>query len=171
MQKLSGTSTGKNNKICVIFHHESNEIEFAFFWFFYDFLRNLQDFAKWLYYLRFTLARRSLESFRFLQICPYFVAEPLEIIGAYVALGGRPMRLRPNSGQPAAGVSRGRARGGAGVPYARFGKLDRAERWPTTMNGGTWRRLPLERPLRWVGRRRLRARTPRSSREALERAC
>jgi hypothetical protein len=72
MQKLSGTSLGKNKKSCRIFHNKSNKIEFAFFWFFYDFLRILQESAKWLYYLRFTSAAGSLESFRFLQICLYF---------------------------------------------------------------------------------------------------
>jgi hypothetical protein len=40
MQKLSGTSLGKNNKSCGIFHHESKKIGFAFFRFLYDFLRN-----------------------------------------------------------------------------------------------------------------------------------
>jgi hypothetical protein len=31
MQKLTGTSSGKNNKSCGIFHHESNKISFDFF--------------------------------------------------------------------------------------------------------------------------------------------
>jgi hypothetical protein len=31
MQKLSGTTSGKTNESCRIFHHESNKIEFAFF--------------------------------------------------------------------------------------------------------------------------------------------
>jgi hypothetical protein len=65
----------------MIFHSETKKIEFAFFWFSYDFLCILQESAKWLYYLRFTFAAGSLESFRFLQICPYFAAEPLEITG------------------------------------------------------------------------------------------
>jgi hypothetical protein len=46
MQKLTGISSGKKNKSCRIFHHESNKIGFAFFWFLYDFLRNLQETAK-----------------------------------------------------------------------------------------------------------------------------
>jgi hypothetical protein len=46
VQKLFGTSSGKNNKSCRIFHKESNKIGFAFFSFFYNFLRNLQESAK-----------------------------------------------------------------------------------------------------------------------------
>jgi hypothetical protein len=42
MQKLSGTSLGKNNKSCRSFYKEANKIGFAVFWIFYDFLRNLQ---------------------------------------------------------------------------------------------------------------------------------
>jgi hypothetical protein len=57
MQKLSGTSLGKNNKSCRIFYRESMKIEFAFLWMFYGFLRNLQESTKWLYYLRITFAR------------------------------------------------------------------------------------------------------------------
>jgi hypothetical protein len=34
MQKLTGISSGKNNKSCRIIHPESNKIGFAFFWFF-----------------------------------------------------------------------------------------------------------------------------------------
>jgi hypothetical protein len=46
MQKLTGISSGKNNKSCRIFHIESNKIGFEFFRFFYNFLRNLQETAK-----------------------------------------------------------------------------------------------------------------------------
>jgi hypothetical protein len=45
MQKLSGTSSCKNNKSCASFHLEPKKIGFAFFCFFYDFLRNLQESA------------------------------------------------------------------------------------------------------------------------------
>jgi hypothetical protein len=57
MQKLSGTSSGKNNKGCGVFHHESKTNGFAFFCFFYDFSRNLQATAKAL--LLFELPFRS----------------------------------------------------------------------------------------------------------------
>jgi hypothetical protein len=43
MQKLTGISSGQNNKSCRIFRHEPNKIGFAFFRFVYDFIRNLQE--------------------------------------------------------------------------------------------------------------------------------
>jgi hypothetical protein len=46
MQKLTGISSGKNNKSCRIIHHESNKTGFTFFWLFCDFLRNLQETGK-----------------------------------------------------------------------------------------------------------------------------
>jgi hypothetical protein len=110
MLKLLGTSSGKNNKSCGIFHHESNKISFAFFGFFYDFLRNLQKSAKWLYYLRITFAPGSLRSFRFLQLYPCFAAEPLERLEG--------LRLGPwgvgrwQSGETPARVRRSPAGGG-----------------------------------------------------------
>jgi hypothetical protein len=80
MQHLSGTSSGKNNKSCGIFHHESKKIEFAFFCFLYSFLRILQDSAKQQYYLRFTFAPGSLERFGILQICLWFPKNTLETL-------------------------------------------------------------------------------------------
>jgi hypothetical protein len=55
MPKISENSSDKNNKSCGIFHNESNKIEFAFFWIFYDFLRILQVSTIPNYYLRFSL--------------------------------------------------------------------------------------------------------------------
>jgi hypothetical protein len=69
MQKLKGISSGQNKKSC-IFHHESNKIGFAFYWFFCDFLRNLKESAKQQYYLRITFARKTLERFVTLQYGP-----------------------------------------------------------------------------------------------------
>jgi hypothetical protein len=63
MQKLTGTSSGKNNKSCRIFHHESKKIGFAFFWCFYDFLRNLQESAKYTSLFKLQLAVRPLRFF------------------------------------------------------------------------------------------------------------
>jgi hypothetical protein len=45
IQKLTGISSGKNNKSCRIFHHKSNKIGFTFFWFsviFYAIYKNQQ---------------------------------------------------------------------------------------------------------------------------------
>jgi hypothetical protein len=50
MQKLSGTSSGKNNKSCKIFHNESKKISYAIFWTFYEFLHILQAPAKGVYH-------------------------------------------------------------------------------------------------------------------------
>jgi hypothetical protein len=101
MQKLSGISSGKNNKSCKIFHNESNKIGFAVFWFFYDFLRNLQETAKSLYYLSYPFAVRPLKSFSPLKCSPRG-------------------RGRRGFGQIPAGAGggagRGRARGGVRVP-------------------------------------------------------
>jgi hypothetical protein len=68
MQKLSGTSSGKNNKSCRIFHLQSNKIGFAFFQFYYDFIWILQDSTKQQYYLRITFAAGSwkvLDSYKY----------------------------------------------------------------------------------------------------------
>jgi hypothetical protein len=70
MQKLSGTSSGKNNKSGGIFYHESNKIGFAFFSFFYDFLRNLKISAKALYYFSYQFAVRPLKRISPLQCGP-----------------------------------------------------------------------------------------------------
>jgi hypothetical protein len=93
MQKLSGTSSGKNNKSCGIFYHKSNEIKFSFLWFFYDFLHNLQKSAKALILFQLQLCSRALE-----KKYPF----------AMWSLGARPARLRPNSGE-------GRRRGWPGT--------------------------------------------------------
>jgi hypothetical protein len=78
MQKLSGTSSGKNNKSCGIFYRESNKIGFVFFWFFYDFLCNLQVPAKRGILLKMCFAPRPSGRFRTLQPGPRFADKPLE---------------------------------------------------------------------------------------------
>jgi hypothetical protein len=88
MQKLKGISSGQNNKSCSIIHHESNKIGFTFFWFLYDFLRNLQELAKQQYYLRITFARKTLDRFVTLQCSP---------------CGGRPAQAARFRQAPAAG--------------------------------------------------------------------
>jgi hypothetical protein len=61
MQKLPGNTMDKIYKSCSIFDKESNKIEFAFFWTFYNFLCILQVSAKHMYYLRNWFSLRSLE--------------------------------------------------------------------------------------------------------------
>jgi hypothetical protein len=72
MQKLMGIiSSGQNNKSCGIFHHKSNKIGFTFFWFFCDFLRNLQKSENHFYYWSSPFAVRTLERFLRLQCSPW----------------------------------------------------------------------------------------------------
>jgi hypothetical protein len=71
MQKLTGISSGQNNKSCGIFHHKSNKISFTFFCFFYDFLRNLQDSGIHFYYWSSPFAVRTLERKLALQCSPW----------------------------------------------------------------------------------------------------
>jgi hypothetical protein len=92
MQKLWGTSSGKNNRSCRIFYNKSRKIGFAFFWVLYDFIWILQDSAKQQYYLRITFAAGSLESFEILQICPWLTKNTLETLDS---LQCRPWGRRP----------------------------------------------------------------------------
>jgi hypothetical protein len=101
MQKLTGISSGQNNKSCGIFHHESNKISFAFLWCFYDFLQNLQETAKALLLLELPLCRKALGKISFLAMWP---------------LVARPARLRPQSGE-------GRWRGWMGTRVGVLGWL------------------------------------------------
>jgi hypothetical protein len=122
---VSGTSLGKNNKSCRIFQNESNKIEFAFFLFFYDFLRNLQVSAIHKYYFNYQFAVRPLKRITPLQWSSGAAG------GAILARAG-------------GGASRGRARGGLGVLPTRFGKVERAERRPATVTGGALSWWPQE---------------------------
>jgi hypothetical protein len=117
MQKLTGISSGKNNKSCRIFYHESSIICFAFFSFFYNFRRNLQESAKSQILLELTFCREALgkkSSF------------------AMWSLGALPARLRCNSGRVVAGVRRGGWGGGLGATRVRFGVLDRGGAAPAS---------------------------------------
>jgi hypothetical protein len=61
MQKLKGISSGQNNKSCSIIHNRSRKIGFTCFWFFCDFLRNLQESATHFYYWSCAFAVRPLK--------------------------------------------------------------------------------------------------------------
>jgi hypothetical protein len=106
MLKLSGISSDQNNKSCRIIRHESNKICFAFFWFFYDFLRNLKETEKTQTLFQLQFCSQALEkNYLFCNVVP----------------GGRAAAVRPNSGQPPAGA--GRARAGEvsyGPPWAHY---------------------------------------------------
>jgi hypothetical protein len=55
MLKISRIRPCEYNKSCSTLHDESNKIEFAFFWFFYDFVWILQNLAIHNYYWSFIL--------------------------------------------------------------------------------------------------------------------
>jgi hypothetical protein len=78
MQKLSGKSMVVLCKSCRIFHNKSKQIGFVFFWFFYDFLRSLQDSAKPFYYWSFHFTPGSLDVSTDSQPCPPFTQNTLE---------------------------------------------------------------------------------------------
>jgi hypothetical protein len=134
MPKMSGNSSGKNNKSCMIFHIESKKIGFAFFWFFYDFIRIFKVSAKAIYYLRLGFTGRSLELSILLRIGPWFTkntlertketqCSPLAMEAAVPAEIGRlRWRIRP-------GKEWGRKRGSPGLDL-----------WPETRRkGARWR--------------------------------
>jgi hypothetical protein len=105
MQKLSGTSSGKNNKSCRIFYNESKKIEFAFFWFFYDFLHILQDQLNG-FTIRDSLSQRGprkvLDSYKHAlgsHLGPWKDWKACNWVP-----GGRPLAALPDSGEVAAGV-------------------------------------------------------------------
>jgi hypothetical protein len=131
MQNLSGTSSGKNNKSCGIFHHETNKIGLAFFWCFYDFLRNLQESAKALYYLRSAFTTRPLTGFSDSRTGPWFTKISLERTGSpqLGPPGCRPPAALPDSGEVAAGV--GEESGGGLVAHLGLGLVGRRGRWKT----------------------------------------
>jgi hypothetical protein len=71
MQKLTWISSGKNNKSCRIIHNGSNKTGFVVLWFFYDFLRNLQEIGKSLLLFDLPFAERPSERFAALQCDPW----------------------------------------------------------------------------------------------------
>jgi hypothetical protein len=135
IQTLTGISSGKNNKSCGIFHNEPKKIGFAFFRFFYNFLHNLQETAKSLYYWSYPFAVRPLKRFFPLQCSPWAAGQrrsgqipanrQLGLAGHGLGrgLGDRFLGL--------VGAGRSPARGGAGGqawlpprPVCRRGRLD-----------------------------------------------
>jgi hypothetical protein len=161
MHKLSLNNLDKYNKSCITFHLESKKIGFAFFWFLYDFVWNLQVSAKVKHYLRTHFAQRSLEVFDSLQKCPWFAlrsSERLEVLqcGPRVRWPARPAQFRWGR-QPWPGGSERRA--APGSPrlgfFARTGENE--DRWrPTAAHDGAGRcgSEPGEGaayPQQWVG--------------------
>jgi hypothetical protein len=113
MQKLSGISSGKNNKSCRIFHSESNKVGCAFFLFCYYFIWILQESAKWLYYLRCGFAVNHLDFLQIhnrallLRISPQKFSLPRNVAPGAVAGAAR----RNPASSPASASERGREKG------------------------------------------------------------
>jgi hypothetical protein len=156
MQKLLGNSSGKNNRSCGIFHHEPKKFCFAFLWFFYDFLRNLQESAKCtlLFENHFAVSPlRFLDSYAdalSLQLPPWKETSPRNV----VLWAGR-RRSGQNPARAGGETGRGRRRGGLGATGVRFGGSDGAGRRPARVLRGTAGRYPPGAHLRWApGRRR-----------------
>jgi hypothetical protein len=101
MQKISGNSLNKFNKSCSTFHQESRKMEFAFFRFFYDSLKVLQESAIWLYYWRCTFTPRPLELFEVSQTSPWKEKEPCNWV-----LGSSHRRSGLDFGEAAPGLGR-----------------------------------------------------------------
>jgi hypothetical protein len=133
MQKLSGISSGQNNKSCSIIHHESNKIGLAFFCFFYDFLRNLQESANSLLLFQLRFCREALGK-KF-----FFAMSPLG------AASGGPAAIPSGDHRILAGGGWG---SGLGTLRARFEALDRAEMAPASRHAGGGRCQPRQLAVR-----------------------
>jgi hypothetical protein len=146
MHKLSGTRSSKNNKSCRILHNESNKIEFAFFWFFYDFLQILQDSANHNHYWSYNFSLRPLELFGTPQICPQFTQNSLDrCLATQLVPGADGGGGSPESGGSGGGFSRGSC--GEGVGAHQCSIWGRGRGW--------------DGPGEWARRRLLRARFQR----------
>jgi hypothetical protein len=150
MQKLTGTSSGKNNNSCGIFHHKPNKIGFAIFWFLYDFLLNLHGSAKCTLLFENHFAVRPLtflDSYADtlgLQLAPWKETSPRNVVLRIDRWrsGRNPVRAGGETG-------RGRRGGGLGATGVWFGNSGGAGRGPArVLRVGGWclpRRLAVRR--------------------------
>jgi hypothetical protein len=154
MQTLSGISSCNNNKSCGIFHHEPIKIGFAFCWFFYYFLRNLQETGKALILFQIRLCSKVPGSFGFLTFVPLLRGKtlkkswPFAIRSPRAAGGGPagiPARARGRS-------SRGRRGKGLWVTSGWFGDSVGARSSREGGHAGGQGRWPPRLPVRARGR-------------------
>jgi hypothetical protein len=139
MPKISRDWLGEYNKSCSIIHNHSNKIEFAFCWFFYDFLEILQVSAIRLILLKMCFAPGPLGRFKTLQPGPRLALKSLYRNGTK-QLGPRPWGRRGSADSSEADGAPGRAgeRGGEHAHHGTVGtqNLGReapyggARRWP-----------------------------------------
>jgi hypothetical protein len=116
MLKILRIQPCENNKSCIIFHRKSNKIGFAFFWFFYDFLRNLQESAKCTSLFKIRFAAGTLESFKLLHMCLCFAKRPsgrffTSQSGPWAAVSGGLAKFRRTAGRGRPGAGGGGALG------------------------------------------------------------
>jgi hypothetical protein len=152
--KILGTSSGKNNKSCRIFHAESNKIWLAFFWFFtilYEFskfqqllkhyLRNFSRLGPW----KFKIPYRKALGLR--------IDSQKEFAPRNWVLGDGQRRSGGNSGEDLPESGRGEQESGLGPTRVRFVGLVVGEERPVGGRTGGQRRSPLEPLLRWASGR------------------
>jgi hypothetical protein len=128
MEKLTGISSGQNNKSCRILHNGSNKICFTFFSFFCDFLRNLQESANSLYYFSCAYAGRPSERKFSLKCSPW---------GRWPARVGK---IPVMSRRSLAGEGRGAIYGSLALGFGGWTGTRRLERWGAPAASGTGRR-------------------------------
>jgi hypothetical protein len=103
MLKISGNRLGEYNKSCSTFHQESNKIDFAFFWVFYDFLGISQVSANSVYYWSSTFPLRPPDfSTPHNNTLPLHIHPWKEVGSRNAALGRRGAAALANAGEPAA---------------------------------------------------------------------
>jgi hypothetical protein len=133
MPKISTNWLGEYNKSCSTLHQESNKTGFAFFWFFYDFLENLQDSVK----------TATLFKTQFCEQAPEKNSDPA--IGSLGAGSGKDHRNPAKGGTESTREGRGSAQG---LTYDRFRVLDGPEGVPERGLAGGRRRWPPRAVLR-----------------------
>jgi hypothetical protein len=101
MLKISRIKPCEYNKNCSTLHHESNKIEFAFFWFFYNFIWIFKDSAIHKYYWSFILCLgpwKKLDPHRYtlgLRIKPWKELGPRNGVPGHGGGAALPILARP----------------------------------------------------------------------------
>jgi hypothetical protein len=146
MQKLTGISSGQNNKSCRIINNGSNKFSFTFFWLSCDFLRNLQESRNHFYYWSSPFAAGTLGRFWVSQCGPW---------ARWPARAGQiPAMCR----RIPAGEGRGGIYGSRGLGFVGWTGTRRLRRWGApAASGCVCRGWPSQRGgdlRRWLGGRR-----------------
>jgi hypothetical protein len=136
MLKISRNRLGEYNKSCSTPHPELRKIEFAFFWFSYNFLGILQVPATWLYYWSFTFPHRPPELFNTSQQYPSLAhrllersqsSHPYPPAAGWARRRRRPADLDQQAARDPLGAHLGSI---GGVGRRGWGSGEGARRWP-----------------------------------------